>query len=565
MSSTLTASYIIKTVPTYQKLRGGYYTPKAICDFLAQWAIRDRNATVLEPSCGDGNLLVAAAEVLRSKGARPQEVAKNIHGVEIEESEALKAAARLKEIGIPPHPGQIESGDFFAYCKKHLSDKRLFDAIIGNPPFIRYQNFLEEQRQPAFDLMARAGLKPNRLTNAWVPFILASSLLLNEQGRLAMVIPAELLQVKYAAALRRFISDYYSRVTLITFKSLVFEEIQQEIVLFLGERGHSAHTGIRTFELDDISDLYSYNHEKVARGEVKPLDHSADKWTQYFLHTPEIELLREMRAHPQLTHSGQVIDVDVGVVTGLNKFFVLSEQQIQEEALEKYTERIVSRSGHLSGIVFGGDDWEANVKKQFPSFLLRPPDVPFEKLPKPLKKYTAKGEKEEVHKGYKCRIRNRWYIVPSVWTPDAFMLRQIHDYPKIIVNEAAATCTDTIHRVRVRNGEPARTIALAFLNSLTFAFAEVVGRSYGGGVLELEPNEAEDIPLPLKGAEQLDFDYIHTLLLENKTDAVLDITDNVLLVEGLGLTRKDAKSLRRIWKTLRDRRINRKHKSKTPV
>jgi adenine-specific DNA-methyltransferase len=549
----------VKPVPTYQKLRGGYYTPNLISDFLARWAIQTPDDTLLEPSCGDGNLLVAAASILLKLGAKPETVGRNIHGVEIDRTEAQRAAERLRTLGVLHYPGQIEISDFFAYCVEHLNDRRLFDAIIGNPPFIRYQNFIEEHRVPAFELMAKVGLKPNRLTNAWVPFLLASSLLLNEHGRLAMIIPAELLQVKYAASLRQFISDYFSQVTLVTFKKLIFEEIQQEVVLLLAERNAAEPTGIRTIEIDDVADLTNYDHDKVANAEVKPMDHTTEKWTQYFLHTSEIELLRELRSNPNLTISGKVLDVDVGVVTGQNKFFVLSEQQIKEGTLDQYADRIVGRSGHLKGVIFNEADWVANAANQQPSYLLRPPDLPFEELPDALKEYIKKGEDEGSHKGYKCSIRNRWYIVPSVWTPYAFMLRQVHAYPKIILNEAGATCTDTIHRVRLRNGADGRRVAAAFMNSLTFAFAEVTGRSYGGGVLELEPNEAEELPLPLRGAENLNLNQIHELLLESNVEAVLDITDKVLLIEGLGLSQKKVKMVRKIWQTLRDRRINRKH------
>lgn len=550
----------MKPVPTHQKLRGGYYTPTLISDFLARWAIQTPNDTVLEPSCGNGNLLMSAASTLLALDAQPATVARNIHGVEIERVEAQRAAERLRNLGVPHYPGQIEIGDFFAYCVAHLNDQRLFDAIIGNPPFIRYQNFLEEHRVPAFELMAQVGLKPNRLTNAWVPFLLASSLLLNEHGRLAMIIPAELLQVKYAASLRQFISDYYSQVTLITFRKLVFEDIQQEVVLLLAERNAVEPTGIRTIELDDVNALATYDHDVVANAEVKSMDHTTEKWTQYFLHTPEIKLLRELRTNPNLTLSGKVLDVDVGVVTGQNKFFVLSEQQVLEGALNEYADRIVGRSGHLKGVIFNEADWVTNAASQQPSYLLRPPNVPFNELPDSLKDYIKRGEDEGLNKGYKCSIRERWYIVPSVWTPYAFMLRQVHGYPKIILNEADATCTDTIHRVRLRNGADGRRVAAAFMNSLTFAFAEVTGRSYGGGVLELEPNEAEELPLPLRGSENLDINQIHELLLENDIEAVLDITDRILLVEGLGFSQRKVRMIRKIWQTLRDRRINRKHK-----
>jgi adenine-specific DNA-methyltransferase len=152
-----------------------------------------------------------------------------------------------------------------------------------------------------------------------------------------------------------------------------------------------------------------------------------------------------------------------------------------------------------------------------------------------------------------------WYIVPSVWTPDAFMLRQVHGYPKLILNDAQATCTDTIHRVRFINGVSPKVAVCAFLNSLTFAFSEVTGRSYGGGVLTFEPSEAESLPMPLRGAENLDIDLIDKHLRNNDIDAVLDITDRVLLIDGMGLSEAQVQILRNIWCKLRDRRINRKH------
>lgn len=456
----------------------------------------------------------------------------------------------------------IHTGDFFAYCKAHLDDKRLFDAVIGNPPFIRYQNFIEEQRIPAFELMSKAGMKPSRLTNTWVPFIVASSFLLNEKGRLAMVIPAELLQVNYAAELRRFLSDYYNKITLITFKKLVFEGIQQEVVLLLGERNGDGRAGIRTIELENVSDLASYEYTDFVKRELKPMDHSTEKWTQYFLSQGEIKLLRALKVNSELTEAGKVIGVDVGIVTGQNQFFVLSGEQVKEYRLEDFTLPLVGRSAHLKGAIFSEADWRANAGNNLPAYLLNLPDVPFAKLPKAARAYVASGEKAELHTGFKCRIRKRWYVVPSVWTPDAFMLRQVHGYPRIIVNKTDTTSTDTIHRVRLLNGTKGDVVAAAFLNSLTFAFSEVMGRSYGGGVLELEPNEAEKLPLPLKGAEKLDLGRIHKLLLDDDIESVLDMTDEVLLIGGLGLSEEETRMLRGVWRKLRDRRINRKHTSK---
>jgi adenine-specific DNA-methyltransferase len=220
-----------------------------------------------------------------------------------------------------------------------------------------------------------------------------------------------------------------------TFRKLVFAGIQQEIVLFLGERDGDNRTGIRIIELDGVDDLARYKHTQFSAHSLKVMDHSRDKWTQYFLDQDEIDLLRDLRDRESLAIARDAIVVDVGVVTGLNDFFVLTEQQVSQESLEWFTRPIVTRSAHLQGIRFTSDDLAANSAKQNPCFILNAPDVPFESLPETLKKYIAKGEQKGYHKGYKCRIRNRWYIVPSVWAPDAFMLRQVHGYPKIPMSE----------------------------------------------------------------------------------------------------------------------------------
>ena len=41
-----------------KKLRGGYYTPQEITDFICKWAINSPAQKVLEPSCGDGNFII---------------------------------------------------------------------------------------------------------------------------------------------------------------------------------------------------------------------------------------------------------------------------------------------------------------------------------------------------------------------------------------------------------------------------------------------------------------------------------------------------------------------------
>nr|MDT0666754.1 class I SAM-dependent methyltransferase [Micromonospora sp. DSM 115978] len=126
-------------------------------------------------------------------------------------------------------------GDFFDWFDQ--SRHGAFDGVAGNPPYIRFGSWDEAHRGPALELMRGLGMRPTRLTNAWVPFVVASLLAVRVGGRVGLVLPAELLQVGYAAQLRAHLVDECARITVVSFERLVFPGIQQEVVLLLAERG----------------------------------------------------------------------------------------------------------------------------------------------------------------------------------------------------------------------------------------------------------------------------------------------------------------------------------------
>ena len=70
-------------------------------------------------------------------------------------------------------------------------------------------------------------------------------------------------------------------------------------------------------------------------------------------------------------------------------------------------------------------------------------------------------------------------ISSFLMVPDAFALRQVGDYPKLILNETGASSTDTIHRVRFKEGINRNIAAISFLNSLSFAFQKSPDEAMG--------------------------------------------------------------------------------------
>lgn len=524
------------------KLRGGYYTPAPIAEFLAEWAVEDPASLVLEPSAGDGAFVSAVAQCLRGG---------HIDAVEFDESEASKIRKTA------PAAVEVATGDVFRWYT--ASRDGTYDAVVGNPPFIRYQTFPEEHRFGGFAIMHAEGLRPNRLTNAWVPFVVLATRALKPGGRLAMVVPAELLQVTYAGELREYLARSYSDLVVITFRRLVFDGIQQETVLLLGVRSETGDAATMSFlELDTAHDLTAQTISTAGRVRAD-LDHGREKWTQYYLSAKELGLIRELEASDSLTTLGELAAVDVGIVTGRNEFFVLTPSKALALGVREFCLPLVGRSAQIPGLVFSKGEWQDLADDDGRCLLLQLGRTSRDDLTEDALAYVEDGEAAGYTTGYKCRIRlPEWWNVPSARVPDAFLLRQIHTGPRIVVNKAGATCTDTIHRVRVRDGIDAGWLAAASMNSVTFAFSEIRGRSYGGGVLELEPNEADALPFP-RPTCVLPITDLDLWARRKDAAQILDEVDRLVLAQ-CGLSAREITSTRGIWRKLSARRMERKRR-----
>ncbi len=133
---------------------------------------------------------------------------------------------------------------------------------------------------------------------------------------------------------------------------------------------------------------------------------------------------------------------------------------------------------------------------------------------------------------------------------------------KLLLNEEKALVTDTLHKVRSLEDIDEKQVAVAFLNTYTFALSETLGRSYVGGVLTFEPGEMRKIRIPMQMADQLDLQKIYAWQRQGEIDKVLEYTDSILLRKGLNLTEHEIELLHSIWKKMFDRRMSRKNQKK---
>ena len=396
-----------------------------------------------------------------------------------------------------------------------------------------------------------------KLTNAWVSFVVGSSLLLKDNGKIGFVIPAELLQVSYAQQLRDFLAHFYNKINIISFEKLVFSDIQQEVVLLLCEKNESGSHLIEHLELRDATELEKLN-VNILKSPAKKIDFKSNKWTYYFLEQEEINFLERVAEKKNIPTISNYANVEVGITTGANDYFTVPLPVVEAYNLKEFAKPMVGRSVQVNSVIFTKEDWKLNRQTKAKAHLLVFPSKENINGKKGASSYIKLGESMGINKGYKTSIRDDWFVIPSIKLSDALFIRRNNLYPRLILNEAIAYTTDTMHRVFMKKDTDKNAFIASFYNSLSLAFSEIVGRSYGGGVLELMPSEAGKILLPYQTENEKLLSTIDKMMRDKKSiDQILKITNEQILKKGYGFTDKEIKLADSIWRKLSARRLNR--------
>lgn len=536
-----------KADQTEAKLRGGYYTPKPLSDYIMRWIFAINPKHIAEPSCGDGVFLRSIAENTLSNDVRI--TAYELLSAEVEKAKNVAAQNRLVN-------ADINQGDFLDWAHAALvRGEQPFDAVVGNPPFIRYQ-FLEKPFQLNTELVFKClGLKFTKHTNAWVPFVLASLALLRPGGRLGMVIPSEIIHVLHAESLRSYLGQQCSKVVVIDPLELWFEGTLQGAVILLAEKKIDlqqptegvAIESVRGFQFLEESPSDLFENAVGVKGETVE-----GKWTKALFSSKDLGFYNRLSKHPNIYRFNEVATADVGIVTGANKFFLIDDEMVDQYQLHQYVHPMFGRSEHCKGVIYDMAQHEKNRRLGNPTnFLLL--DDELKSYPVSVKEYIALGEQENLHERYKCRIRKPWYKVPSVYATPVGMLKRCHDAPRLIANQIGAYTTDTAYRIRALKGVNAEKLVYCFMNPITAISAELNGRYYGGGVLELVPSEIEKLLIPVPDTIDIDLHLLDEELRSLSMEEVLRLNGYRVLSQ-IGMSRKDVNRLVNVWSWFRNRR-----------
>ncbi len=531
-----------------RKARGAFFTPPALCDYVAAWAIRSPADRVLEPSCGEAAFLLAAADRLRGLGADTPDLAGHeLHGKSAEAARALLSAAG--------HRAQITVGDFLS-----APAQPRFDAVIGNPPYVRYQDFAGPARAAGRRAALSAGVSLTRLASSWAAFTVHAAEFLRPGGRLGLVLPAELLSVNYAADVRSFLMRRFSRVRLVLFTERVFPGVMAEIVLLLAEgEGPTSHC-----ELLQVRGLEELTAATGAESTWAP-PASAGKWTAALLPGRARDLYADLTAGPRFGTLHSWGETTLGAVTGNNRWFALSPQRVRELKLTETDVVAISPPGsrHLREPAFPAAAWRALGESGARTWLFRPHGEPSPAA----RAYIAAGERAGVQAAYKCRVRRPWWRVPLVAPADLLLTYMNADRPHLTGNRARVHHLNSVHGVYLRAGlrrAGTELLPLAALNTVTLIGAETIGRAYGGGVLKIEPREADALPMPSAAllataapALRAVRPTVASLLRVGRLHEATALVDEILLGEAAGVRAADLTSLVMARQILADRRATR--------
>lgn len=525
-----------------KKATGSYYTPISISNFIVKRVLnkhKKQNLKILEPSAGDGVFIRSLYEINGSNDRICKLTAIELNFIE---SEKIKLLSNTNNLN-------VQCADFLTY-QNQLNDQQ-FDVVFGNPPYVK-KNLLSIDQIAACQKIhdSFSELTKRAIKNIWSAFLIRSIQLLKDDGILSFVLPAELLQVNFTAELRLLLTNQFERVEIFTFNELLFKECKGQDTLVLIAEKKSLKPGLFFHNVINVNELDGEEFDFISKESSE-----TSKWTTHCLTQYEIELLNKLKKN--LKTVDKYCDAKAGIVTGANDFFILNKHDIEKYGLQKYTKPILKKGGFVpSNIKFDMVNYNNLLANQMPCLLV---DLRNAKINKNsnINKYLIQGELDNIDKRYKTLLRENWYVVPNTSNfGKGLFFKRCHELPKFIINEAEILVTDSAYTVNPKDNIDIKSLVLSFYNSLTLVFSELNGRFYGGGVLELTPNEFKKLPLPyvnFSTENYLKFEKLFQTAID--PNSYIDALDKFVLTDAIPtITIAEIESLRVIRAKLVARR-----------
>jgi hypothetical protein len=481
---------------TKKKKFGIYYTPSEATEILCEWAIKNPKDKILEPSFGACGFLEASRDRLfKLNNAQPAE---QLFGSDVDPN-------AFTSYLYPKFPNQSLETRFFN--KDFLSLSPLdfpvseFDVVLGNPPYVSYHNMTPEQRKSIELLGSRSEIKFNNRASLWAYFVIHGLNFLTKGGRIAWVLPGSFLHSKYSSSVREIISRNFSHSLAIQVGQRIFssEGTDEKTIILLadGWKDLPKTPNLRIEFASSLKDLKNVvlNWQSVSKTASRYQSRSAYS----LLSKNTNRAIKAVEDAYEIIRLGDVANILIGIVTGANHFFIINKETAQKHNFpERVLSPILSRFCIAKGIELTKKDIESVRDEGFPNLLIDTHKV--KRRPRSVITYLESFPEEDRKKNITfTKKRKIWYQPNDGRIPDAFFPYMHHQGPRLIINNASVTSTNTIHRVFFSNeaiGDyEKKLLTISLQTTFSQLSAELEGRVYGSGALKHEPSEAKNIKI----------------------------------------------------------------------
>ncbi|MEW6212415.1 MAG: N-6 DNA methylase, partial [Acidobacteriota bacterium] len=467
--------------------KGQFWTPDWVAEAMAAYLLIDGATEVFDPAVGAGALLRAAKTV----GQKFQR-AVALLGTEID-PEAIQQAI---DSGLSPDDlADVQIRDFALN-----PPQRRFKAIIANPPYIRHHRLSASAKEylKAFatkligrHLDGRAGLH--------VYFLIRALDLLEDDGRLAFILPADICEGVFARSLWMWITQNFCLDAVITFSSEAspFPSIDTNplIILIRKAKPTDEFFWVRCNECggDQLKEWVSGGMKRRAGKTLSLFQRNIEEGLATGLSRPPSQKESD---GPRLVDFARVMR---GIATGANDFFFLTKKQASEfDIPDEFLVPAIGRTRDLEGDEITLETLRELELRGRPTLLFAPDGRPVKSFPQSVQNYLLRGEEAGLHQKPLIATRRPWYKMERRAAPPFLFAYLGRRSARFIRNTARVIpLTGFLCVYPHRDDDEAIEKLWQVLLSPEIIFnLSLVGKSYGDGAIKVEPRALEKLLLP---------------------------------------------------------------------
>jgi type I restriction-modification system DNA methylase subunit len=518
-------------IPDVERHRlGQYYTPPPIIELITDMCIRSPNDRVLDPACGSGGFLVKAYHKLRDlkKKENPfaddaklhEEILSQLYGVDINPFPAQLSSINLavRNLQVASRHINLVVSDFFKVKPSVSVIPKDLDVVVTNPPYTRQEEmeYKDQIREEALTYSDGSKIELDARAGIYAYFFTHSAKFLKNHGMMGQITSDTWLDVGFGEDLKRFFLDHFKIHAIIWYDVRAFEKaLVGTCITILTKEGESKEdrdnnivkfvrikkampTEVLVRTIETAKEDFEDERIGITVKKQKELE-PKDKWGK-FLRAPAIYF--KIKENPKMAKLGELARVSYAIKTGANEFFYLDKEKVKLWGIEKkFLEPLISSPKNIRIEIQPKDVNEWVLMVHEPKEKLQDTNVI---------KYIEHGENVEVRikggkkdgtivKGYhnlsSVKSRKTWYDLGEREPSPLLFSCRIWERCIFAVNKAKAQADKAFYEIRPKKIEHINVLAGVLNSSLTALLAELHGRFYGGGVLELEIYECKDLPI----------------------------------------------------------------------